>query len=80
MRNWTPANVDEDGYSPCSSASRYDTSYAVTYRLPSSPSAERYIFFLSLFVFALVERENEQQKWICTMLRQANTSLKWATA
>src|SRR5258706_10762590 len=28
----------------------------------SSPSAERYIFFLSLFVFALCERENEQQK------------------
>jgi len=33
-----------------------------------------------LFVFALCERENEQQKWMSTMLPQANTSMKQATA
>jgi hypothetical protein len=33
-----------------------------------------------LFVFALAERENEQQKWRSTVLPQAHTSLKQATA
>jgi hypothetical protein len=46
----------------------------------SSPSAEWYFFFLSLFVFARCERENEQQKWMSTVLPQAHTSVKQPTA
>jgi hypothetical protein len=37
------------------------------------------LFLLSLFVFALCERENEQQNGMSTMLPQANTSVKQAT-
>jgi len=33
-----------------------------------------------LFIFALAARENEQQKWMSTMLPQAKSSLKQATA
>jgi hypothetical protein len=32
------------------------------------------------FVFALCEREHEEQKWGSTMLPQANTSLQRITA
>jgi hypothetical protein len=36
-------------------------SYAVVSKPPLWPSAERYLFFLSFFVFALCERKNEKQ-------------------
>ena len=36
---------------------------------------KRYILFLSLFIFALAEGENEQQKRVSTLLPQANTCL-----
>jgi len=38
------------------------------------------LFLLSLFIFALCERENEQQKWMSIMLPKAKSSLKQATA
>jgi hypothetical protein len=35
------------------------------------------VLFLSFFVFALCERENEEQKkWLSTLLAQATTSLQ----
>jgi len=38
------------------------------------------LFLVSLFIFARCERENEQQKWMSTLLPQAKSSLKQATA
>jgi hypothetical protein len=38
------------------------------------------LFLPSFFVFALAERENEEQKWVSTLLPQATTTLKEATA
>jgi len=44
-----------------------------------SPSAE-WCFFFYRCSFSRCERENEQQKWMSTMLPQAKSSLKQATA
>jgi hypothetical protein len=48
-----------------------DKTYAVAYRMRSSPAAARYFFVLALFVFALRALKRTTEKWGSTMLPQA---------
>jgi len=53
-----------------------NTTYTVAFEMLSQPSAEWYFIFIIVFVFALVERKNENIESGSTMLPQAKNRLQ----